>query len=132
MVRELSEISDKVKFEIIQASEGMEHTIAICNAEGEDLGLHFHGVPGGHEFNSFILAMYNAAGPGQDIGKDAEARVATINEKKHLNIAVSLSCTMCPDLVAHDRTYSLQEIRTSQLMSMIWLIILTCGRNITS
>ena len=100
MVRELSEISDKVKFEIIQASEGMEHTIAICNAEGEDLGLHFHGVPGGHEFNSFILAMYNAAGPGQDIGKDAEARVAAINEKKHLNIAVSLSCTMCPDLVA--------------------------------
>ena len=100
MVRELSVISDKVKFEIIQASEGMEHTIAICNAEGEDLGLHFHGVPGGHEFNSFILAMYNAAGPGQDIGKDAEARVAAINEKKHLNIAVSLSCTMCPDLVA--------------------------------
>ena len=41
-----------------------------------------------------------AGNDGKDIGKDAEARVAAINEKKHLNIAVSLSCTMCPDLVA--------------------------------
>jgi len=33
-------------------------------------GLAFHGVPGGHEFTSFVLGMYNAAGPGQALEED--------------------------------------------------------------
>ena len=57
-------------------------------------------MPGGHEFNSFILAMYNAAGPGQDVGADIQKRIDGLNKKLHVKIAVSLSCTMCPDLVA--------------------------------
>ena len=64
------------------------------------MGMRFHGVPGGHEFNSFILALYNAAGPGQNIGEEAEKRIAAISEPKNIHIAVSLTCTMCPDLVA--------------------------------
>lgn len=44
--------------------------------------------------------MYNTAGPGQDIGEDNEKRIAAIQDKKDVTIAVSLSCTMCPDLVA--------------------------------
>ena len=75
-------------------------TISICSAEGKDLGLRFHGVPGGHEFNSFILALYNAAGPGQDVGEILQQRIEGISRDIHIDIAVSLSCTMCPDLVA--------------------------------
>jgi thioredoxin reductase (NADPH) len=33
-------------------------------------GLAFHGVPGGHEFTSFVLGMYNASGPGQAMDED--------------------------------------------------------------
>ena len=29
----------------------------------------FHGVPGGREINSFVLAVYNLAGPGQEVPK---------------------------------------------------------------
>ena len=29
----------------------------------------FHGVPGGKEINSFVIGIYNAAGPGQEISK---------------------------------------------------------------
>ena len=39
--------------------------VAILNKDGDYTGVKFHGVPGGHELNSFILAMYNVAGPGQ-------------------------------------------------------------------
>ncbi len=81
------------------AEPGLEHTISIVRNDGTEAGLYFHGVPGGHEFNSFILAMYNTAGPGQDIGEDNEKRIAAIQDKKDVTIAVSLSCTMCPDLV---------------------------------
>lgn len=100
LLKELSSLSDKVSYEIRDSKPGLEHAISIIRNDGTEAGLYFHGVPGGHEFNSFILAMYNTAGPGQDIGEDNEKRIAAIQDKKDVTIAVSLSCTMCPDLVA--------------------------------
>lgn len=100
LLKELASLSDKVSYEMKNAEPGLEHTISIVRNDGTEAGLYFHGVPGGHEFNSFILAMYNTAGPGQDVGEDNEKRIAAIQDKKDLTIAVSLSCTMCPDLVA--------------------------------
>lgn len=100
LLKELASLSDKVSYEMKNAEPGLEHTISIVRNDGTEAGLYFHGVPGGHEFNSFILAMYNTAGPGQDIGEDNEKRIAAIQVKKDVTIAVSLSCTMCPDLVA--------------------------------
>lgn len=100
LLKELASLSDKVSYEMKNAEPGLEHTISIVRSDGTEAGLYFHGVPGGHEFNSFILAMYNTAGPGQDIGEDNEKRIAAIQDKKDVTIAVSLSCTMCPDLVA--------------------------------
>lgn len=100
LLKELASLSDKVSYEMKNAVPGLEHTISIVRNDGTEAGLYFHGVPGGHEFNSFILAMYNTAGPGQDIGEDNEKRIAAIQDKKDVTIAVSLSCTMCPDLVA--------------------------------
>lgn len=100
LLKELASLSNKVSYEIKNTEPGLEHTISIVRNDGTEAGLYFHGVPGGHEFNSFILAMYNTAGPGQDIGEDNEKRIAAIQDKKDVTIAVSLSCTMCPDLVA--------------------------------
>lgn len=100
LLKELASLSDKVSYEMKNAEPGLEHTISIVRNDGTEAGFYFHGVPGGHEFNSFILAMYNTAGPGQDIGEDNEKRIAAIQDKKDVTIAVSLSCTMCPDLVA--------------------------------
>lgn len=100
LLKELASLSDKVSYEMKNAEPGLEHTISIVRNDGTEAGLYFYGVPGGHEFNSFILAMYNTAGPGQDIGEDNEKRIAAIQDKKDVTIAVSLSCTMCPDLVA--------------------------------
>ncbi len=101
VVEEIASLSDKVEAELVPSTgEENKHTIAICDGTGQEKGLYFHGVPGGHEFNSFILAMYNAAGPGQDVGADIQKRIDGLNKKLHVKIAVSLSCTMCPDLVA--------------------------------
>lgn len=100
LLKELASLSDKVSYEMKNAEPGLEHTISIVRNDGTEAGLYFHGVPGGHEFNSFILAMYNTAGPGQDIGEENEKRIAAIQDKIDVTIAVSLSCTMCPDLVA--------------------------------
>ncbi len=41
--------------------------LMFCDADKEPLGLVYHAVPGGHEFTSFALAVYNAAGPKQPL-----------------------------------------------------------------
>ncbi|KAB5608532.1 FAD-dependent oxidoreductase [Bifidobacterium jacchi] len=61
-------------------------------------GLAFHGVPSGHEFNSFVLGLYNAAGPGQPLDDDLRER-AVEAAPADIMILVSLTCTMCPETV---------------------------------
>ena len=77
--------------------------VEVCRigADGapEPSGLAFHGVPGGHEFTSFVLGLYNVAGPGQPIDDADRAAIAAIDEPVRVKVLVSLSCTMCPETV---------------------------------
>lgn len=67
--------------------------------DGEPTGLAFHGVPSGHEFNSFVLGLYNVAGPGQPLGDDLIDRSRPITDPLDIMVLVSLTCTMCPETV---------------------------------
>ena len=67
--------------------------------DGKPTGLAFHGVPSGHEFNSFVLGLYNVAGPGQPLGDDLIERAKSIASPLNIMILVSLTCTMCPETV---------------------------------
>ena len=67
--------------------------------DGEPTGLAFHGVPSGHEFNSFVLGLYNVAGPGQPLGDDLIDRSRSITDPLDIMVLVSLTCTMCPETV---------------------------------
>ena len=97
----LGTLTDKLIVEVAdrQAQENVAPCVQICLEDGLDTGLAFHGVPGGHEFTSFVLALYNAAGPGQTLDDAARQQIAAIKDKTDLKILVTLSCTMCPDLV---------------------------------
>lgn len=97
-MEELVKQTDKLSIVIEDGSEDAP-CVRICHADGSWTGLAFHGVPGGHEFTSFVLGLYNAAGPGQAIDADVKSDLATITTKQDLKVLVSLSCTMCPDLV---------------------------------
>lgn len=73
--------------------------VRVCRADGDWTGLAFHGVPGGHEFTSFVLGLYNAAGPGQALDEESRNAIHAIQKTMDLQVLVSLSCTMCPELV---------------------------------
>lgn len=94
-------ISDKLELEVCdrQAQETFAPCVEACLADGTPTGLAFHGVPSGHEFTSFVLGLYNAAGPGQAIDEDTKRQIEAITEAVDIKILVTLSCTMCPDLV---------------------------------
>ena len=100
-MRELASLSDKLTVDV--ADDGFSSDFAPCvmvfRADGTDTGLAFHGVPGGHEFSSFVLGIYNAIGPGQSIDDKTRERIHEIKRPTDIKVLVSLSCTMCPDTV---------------------------------
>lgn len=98
-VENLTAMTDKLSIEIV--TDNNDEFAPCVKLYKDDLytGLAFHGVPGGHEFTSFILGIYNAAGPGQAMDEDIRKRIRAIKNQVDIKILVSLSCTMCPDLV---------------------------------
>ena len=78
-------------------------SVRICRVDDQGVsqptGLAFHGVPSGHEFNSFVLALYNAAGPGQQVDQPTSDRIDAIKDQVDVMMLVSLTCTMCPTTV---------------------------------
>ncbi len=99
-MEELAAQSSKLSVELSAPSDA-DHLpcVRVCRADGSWTGLAFHGVPGGHEFTSFVLGLYNAAGPGQALDEESRAAIQAIQKQTDLQILVSLSCTMCPELV---------------------------------
>ncbi|MBP3478693.1 MAG: FAD-dependent oxidoreductase, partial [Oscillospiraceae bacterium] len=97
----LSALSDKLTITVEERTASLQDApcVTICNADGTETGLAFHGVPSGHEFTSFVLGLYNAAGPGQTLDETTRQQIAAITNKTDMKILVTLSCTMCPDLV---------------------------------
>ena len=100
-MRELASLSDKLTVDVADASFSSDFApcVMVFRADGTDTGLAFHGVPGGHEFSSFVLGIYNAIGPGQSIDDKTKERIGAISKPTDIKVLVSLSCTMCPDTV---------------------------------
>ena len=73
--------------------------VALLDKDGNYAGVKFHGVPGGHELNSFLLAIYNLAGPGQALDAQVLEAIKSVDKKVNIKVAVSLSCHLCPDVV---------------------------------
>ena len=96
---EFAGLTDKISYEERDDANG-EPGIEILKGDGTPSGITFHAVPGGHEFNSFILALYNVAGPGQELRPETSAKMEQISTPADVKVLMSLSCTMCPDVVA--------------------------------
>ncbi len=99
---ELATLTDKVQTAREPVTDGMAPGLEILYDDGTSSGIVFHSVPGGHEFNSFNVALYNVAGPGQALSAAAQHAVAAIDAAKKpvdIKVMVSLSCTMCPEVV---------------------------------
>ena len=98
-MEELAQLTPKLT--VRKSTDGAEHVplVRVLRSDGSDSGLAFHGVPGGHEFTSFIMGLYNVAGPGQALDEETMDRIKALDAPTDMQIFVSLSCTMCPELV---------------------------------
>lgn len=120
-MEELAKQTDKLSVEIADANADSAEApyVAVCRADGSWSGLAFHGVPGGHEFTSFVLGLYNAAGPGQPIDEAVLEGIKALDKDVDIKVLVSLSCTMCPELVtATQRLAALNDRVSAQVYDL--------------
>lgn len=74
-------------------------SMEICYGDGRSSGIHFHAVPHGLEWNSFQIALFNVAGPGQKLDAKIIERIRRIDRKVNLKILATLTCSNCPTSV---------------------------------
>lgn len=94
-VEEVAELSDKIKVE----EKELTYTPSFEIKGDFDHGrIVFAGVPLGHEFASFALAMLQAGGIEPKVDEATKKRIESI-EASDFETIVSLSCHNCPDVV---------------------------------
>lgn len=109
LVIDIADLGDKLEAVVKTKGEDAEleakvnadkfPVVAFLDQDGNYAGVKFHGVPGGHELNSFLLAIYNLAGPGQALDASVLEAIKAVDKKVNIKVAVSLSCHLCPDVV---------------------------------
>lgn len=88
------------KLDLVERDAGLRSPVSFSmEAGGEPTGIVFSGIPGGHEFNSLVLAVLQASGTPIKLDESLKALVAGVREPLHFEVFISLSCHNCPDVV---------------------------------
>ncbi len=110
-IESMAERTDKISVEIVQNAEVEKYIpcVKICREDGSETGLAFHGVPGGHEFTSFVTSLCNASGSAEPLDEKDRADIARITKPMEIQVMVTLSCPMCPELVMAAQRIALEN-----------------------
>lgn len=92
--------SDRLVFEERDISNDVRSAISFrVEVDGAPTGIVFSGIPGGHEFNSLVLAVLHADKEPQKLDASIKDLVKRVNTPLNFEVFVSLSCHNCPDVV---------------------------------
>ncbi len=98
MLADAASLSDRISFELAEGASS-EHPAFEVIGENGGRGAAFRGVPGGHEFSSFVLAILHRDGKGKVPDAGVIARIRALRGPIRLRTYVSLSCENCPEVV---------------------------------
>ncbi|MEL7449830.1 MAG: alkyl hydroperoxide reductase subunit F [Pseudomonadota bacterium] len=92
--------SDLLSFEQRDTKGALRSPLSFSlETDGAPTGIVFSGIPGGHEFNSLVLAVLNAGGVPVKLDDGIARLVRAAREPLSFEVFVSLSCHNCPDVV---------------------------------
>lgn len=109
---ELNNLSDKInlakndlgngnseKYEIDRAP-----AILFTDKDGNDSGVHFYGIPSGHEFNTLIEGIVSMSNGETELSEDIIDELKNIDEEVLLQVFITPTCPYCPRAVkvAHE------------------------------
>ncbi len=96
----IASVSDKINLVQVDTEGRLRSPISFgIEADGQDTGVVFSGIPSGHEFNSLILAMLQAGGNPIKLDEHIQNTLKAVSELLCFEVFVSLSCHNCPEVV---------------------------------
>jgi len=107
-LKEVKSCSEQLELELIESGTNEqiedelhgEHLPVVGLYTERYSGACFHGVPGGKEINSFVVAICNLGEAAQPLDKRLKKNIDDIKSKIEIKILVSLACHHCPHVVA--------------------------------
>lgn len=95
-VTEIAAMSPKIHMEKGNLAKTPSFSVERVN---EDMGIVFAGIPLGHEFTSFVLAILQVSGRSPKVDEKIISQIKKISGTFHFESYVSLTCHNCPDVV---------------------------------
>lgn len=104
-MEELEKKLKKIRIEYVRQTESTDYALypflSVSSEDGNKSGMYFHGIPGGHEFSTFLSALYIASGEEHALSEEERKRLDQIKYPVRLDIGVTLSCNQCPVVAAN-------------------------------
>lgn len=95
-IKDVESLSEKISVK----EEDLEYKPSFrLQGEFEHGRIIFAGVPLGHEFESFVLALLQVGGIAPKISDEDKKRIESIDTEENYETIVSLSCHNCPEVV---------------------------------
>jgi alkyl hydroperoxide reductase subunit F len=99
-LREFASVSENLMFEERDVPGQLRSPVSfMLEVDGVPNGIVFSGIPGGHEFNSLVLAVLHSSGTALKLDAGIVNILANIQDELKFEVFVSLSCHNCPDVV---------------------------------
>lgn len=108
-MEEIEALSDKIHLKIYDLEKDSEiakqynvevvPSTVFLNGEGVYEGVKFYGIPAGHEINSFVAAIMEVSGTGEDLPEAMMKRIQAIEKPVNIKVFVTLGCPHCPGAV---------------------------------
>lgn len=108
-IEQIALLSGKISVGKCADGEREEHLpcVRILRADGTFSGIAFHGIPSGHEFTPFVLAICAVGGRSTPIDEKTRERIDDLADLPDLRVLVTLSCSNCPETVHAAETLAL-------------------------
>lgn len=125
LIKELSELSDKIKLEVFEFIEdkpeadkyGVDKIPAIVVMDNEDYGIKFYGIPSGYEFGSIIESIRLVSTGESPLQTETKKFLDNLEKDIHLQVFVTPTCPYCPQsvILAHQMAYYSKKVKADMI-----------------
>ena len=99
-LNDVCSVSSRLNLVEIENVSGARSPLSFSlSLDGADSGITFTGIPGGHEFNSFVLAILQLGGSDLKLDENIKSIISSIDEELAFEVFISLDCHICPEVV---------------------------------
>lgn len=108
-MEEIAALSERIQLQVVdfdaspelvsQYGIEMAPSTIFLNEKGQYEGVKFNGIPAGHEINSFVSAILEVSGAGEEAPEELKAYLEGLKQPVNIKVFITLGCPHCPGAV---------------------------------